>query len=93
LVPGHDSKPRVKLPGVKVTKLGTDRGRRKVRFAVMDLSLPTPGIVFTHNNSVDNLLRGLGERLYYVKEGDEYVSPPAPTIFDLGDYRNRVCTP
>lgn len=70
--------------------LGEGTGRKKERFAVVDTSLPMPGIVFTHNNSADNILRGLGERLYMVPDGDGFALPPRPVVFDCGDYADRV---
>lgn len=71
-------------------ELGDKNGRKKERFAVVDTSIPMPGIVFTHNNSADNILRGLGERLYMVPVGDGFALPPRPVVFDCGEYADRV---
>lgn len=71
-------------------ELGVGNGRKKERYAVVDTSLPMPGVVFTHNNSADNILRGLGERLYMVPTGDGFAPPPRPVEFDCGDYAERV---
>jgi len=74
-----------------VQALEDDKGQRKERFLVMDRSLPTPGIVYTHNNSLDNVLRGIGERLKMVSDGaGGFVPPPRPSIFDLEEYRRRL---
>jgi len=73
-----------------VRELGTSNGRKKERYAVVDTSLPMPGIAFTHNNSADNILRGLGERLYMVPTDDGFALPPRPVVFDCGDYAERV---
>jgi hypothetical protein len=89
-VPGYDSKPRFIPEGVTVRELGSDKGRKKERYAVVDTSLPMPGIVFTHNNSADNILRGLGERLYMVPTDTGFARPPRPVVFDCGDYVERV---
>lgn len=57
----------------------------------MDTSLPAAGLCFTHNNSVSNILRGLGERLKMVPDGSGGFSPPPqPLLWDLEDYRLRV---
>lgn len=82
--------PRFDMPGVRVQRLGTDRGKTKTRQVIMDLAVPVPGIVYTHNNSLPNILRGLGERLYKVKEGDAYVDPPKPVRWDLDYYADLV---
>jgi hypothetical protein len=49
-----------------------------------------PGVVFTHNNSVGNLERGLGERLFMVPDGDGFSVPPRPAEFGCEEYANRV---
>lgn len=54
--------------------------------------------MFTHNNSKDNILRGLGERLFYVEnkvvvDGVPtvvFVKPPTPKEFDLDEYAELV---
>nr|QKI28844.1 hypothetical protein 2 [Ginkgo biloba tombusvirus] len=57
----------------------------------MDLSRPAAGLCFTHNNSVSNILRGLGERLMMVPDGNGGFSlPPEPVAFDLEEYRRAV---
>ncbi len=73
-------------PGVRIQKLDGDKGKQKLRQVVMDSAIPTPGVVFTHNNSKDNVLRGLCERLFYVARGPDFVPPPEATQFDLSDY-------
>lgn len=78
-------------PGVECHLLGKDKGRTKERCLIMDTTRPTAGLCFTHNNSVPNILRGLGERLMMVPTSDGGFSPPpAPSVFDLGDYRTAV---
>lgn len=57
---------------------------------VVDASIPIPGVVFTHNNSVPNLIRGLGERLFKVPVGDGFAAPPRPVVFDVGTYADKV---
>lgn len=91
-VQGFDSVPRIdQIPGVRVRKLGSDRGRRKVRQVVVDQAVPTPGVVFTHNNSLSNVMRGLGERLKFVSDGHGgFIPPPRPTVFDLEEYGERL---
>lgn len=57
----------------------------------MDTSHPAAGLCFTHNNSVSNILRGLGERLMMVPDGRGGFSlPPQPQSFDLGEYKRLV---
>lgn len=56
----------------------------------LDVSFPMPGIVYTHNNSLDNILRGLGERLFRVQVDGNFVPCPRPVVFDCGDYANKV---
>jgi len=57
----------------------------------MDITKPTPGLCFTHNNSVPNILRGLGERLMMVpNERGGFSPPPEPHTFDLEEYRRLV---
>lgn len=71
--------------------LGSDKGRRKERCLIQDTSRPMPGLCYTHNNSVPNILRGLGERLMMVpNESGGFSPPPAPVTFDLEEYRRRV---
>lgn len=70
--------PRFHPPGVRVLDVKTDKGRVPQRELVMDLRYPAAGLCFTHNNSVDNLLRGLGERLMMVPNGEGYSFPPQP---------------
>lgn len=91
-VQGYDSEPRiVNIPGVKVRKLEADKGRRKTRSAVMDSTIPTPGVVYTHNNSLNNVLRGIGERLKFVSDGrGGFRPPPEPECFDLDEYGRRL---
>lgn len=76
--------------GVSITRLDNGNGRKKERCVVVDTSMPMPGIVYTHNNSLGNLVRALGERLYKVPHGDDFVDPPRPVVFDCGDYADRV---
>jgi hypothetical protein len=57
--------------GVSITRLDNGNGRKKERCVVVDTSMPMPGIVYTHNNSLGNLVRALGERLYKVPHGDD----------------------
>lgn len=58
---------------------------------MMDISFPTPGLCYTHNNSKDNIVRGLGERLMMVPDGSGgFAPPPSPTVFDLEDYRKAI---
>jgi hypothetical protein len=39
----------------------------------------TPGLRFgVHNSCVDNLLRGIRERVYAVEDGGRLVAPPRP---------------
>jgi hypothetical protein len=84
-------------PGVRLVDVETDRGRPKSRVCMMDLDMPAAGIVFTHNNSIPNLLRGIGERLMLVPKGDEFVLPPKPAegVYSPGssmaDYAAAVC--
>jgi hypothetical protein len=81
----------VDIPGVRVRKLEADKGRRKTRSAVVDCTIPTPGIVYTHNNSLNNVLRGIGERLKFVSDGHGgFVPPPRPVVFDLEEYGERL---
>lgn len=57
----------------------------------MDTTRPTPGLCYTHNNSVPNILRGLGERLMMVpNDHGGFSLPPAPVLFDLDEYRRAV---
>ncbi|APG76254.1 hypothetical protein 1 [Changjiang tombus-like virus 15] len=79
-------------PGVECHSLGLDmKGRHKERYLVMDTTRPAAGLCFTHNNSVPNILRGLGERLMMVPNDDGGFSPPPePTVFDLGEYSKAV---
>ncbi len=91
-VPGYDSRPVIdNIPGVRVRALDDDKGQKKERFVVMDRRMPTPGIVYTHNNSLDNVLRGIGERLKMVSDGrGGFCFPPRPRVFDLEEYRSRL---
>lgn len=90
-VRGYDSVPRFFPPGVECHPLGTDKGRKKERCLTMDTSRPTAGLTYTHNNSVPNILRGLGERLMMVPNPEGGFSlPPSPTVFDLEEYRRAV---
>lgn len=58
---------------------------------ILDQAVPTPGIVYTHNNSLQNVVRGLGERLKFVSNGrGGFVPPPRPAIFDLEEYGERL---
>lgn len=90
-VRGFDTVPKFFPPGVECHSLGQDKGRKKERCLMMDTRRPTAGLCFTHNNSVPNILRGLGERLMMVPLPDGgFAPPPAPTVFDLGDYRKLL---
>lgn len=90
-VPGYNTTPAFMPPGVVVRKLGTDqKGRFPERVLTMDLRYPSAGLCYTHNNSVPNILRGLGERLMMVPVEGGFALPPAPSVFDLEEYRRRV---
>jgi len=90
-VRGYDTVPRFMPPGVECVALGSDKGRKKERCLIMDITKPTPGLCYTHNNSVPNILRGLGERLMMVPNDEGgYSLPPTPEIFDLDDYGRAV---
>lgn len=59
----------------------------------MDSLYPSVGLCYTHNNSADNLIRGLGERLCMVPTDDGFALPPRPVpgIFQhMQEYRRRV---
>lgn len=90
-VRGYDSVPRFHPPGVECRSLGSDKGRKKERSLLMSTTHPTAGLCYTHNNSVSNILRGLGERLMLVPNDEGgYSPPPSPSVFDLDDYRRMV---
>ncbi len=66
-------------PNVRITDVKTDKGKIQERTVLMDNVYPARGVCFTHNNSVDNLLRGLGERLMMVPTADGgFAEPPRP---------------
>lgn len=61
---------------------------------ICDNAVPAVGLCYTHNNSKDNLLRGLGERLFMVPDGTGFSPPPqpGPGAYEdiLQDYRDAV---
>nr|UQB76159.1 RNA polymerase [Flumine tombus-like virus 9] len=55
-------------------ELGTPRERRYVRVAGVAPDVEIKPFI----NSLDTLLRGVAERVFYVKSGEEFVRPPRP---------------
>jgi len=92
-VQGYDSEPRFHPPGVRISNLASTSGKEKKRHVIIDNGVPGVGLCYTHNNSADNLVRGLGERLMMVPDGDSFSKPPSPiegAFQCLEEYRRKV---
>ncbi|APG76490.1 hypothetical protein 1 [Hubei tombus-like virus 9] len=92
-VQGYNSQPKFHPPGVRISDHATSSGREKNRHVLVDTGVPGVGLCYTHNNSADNLLRGLGERLLMVPTGDTFSQPPRPcadAFRCLEEYRRKV---
>jgi len=92
-VQGYNTKVKFHPPGVRIVDHASSSGREKIRHVLMDTAVPGVGLCYTHNNSADNLLRGLGERLMMVPDGDTFSLPPKPlpnAFHRLEEYMKRV---